>query len=282
MTRLLLVTADDFGLTEGVNRAVLRAHRDGIVTSASVLAVGRAYEDAVRMAKAAPDLAVGVHLAAVGEDPPLLPATSVPSLVDAAGHFPLAYPAVLRRAMLGRLEVDDLRREFRAQIERVVGDGLAVTHLDTHQHLHLWPSIGAVVVELAHEFGIPGVRLPRSHRRGPVGLGVSALAALLHRRLESAGLTQTGDFAGLDEAGALHRRLGYAVSGLARRGSRTAELNAHPGEDADPDLARFSWGYRWGGELAVLTDPASRALITDHGFELASWRQLATTKDDLP
>jgi chitin disaccharide deacetylase len=275
MTRDLVVTADDFGLTDGVNRAVLRGHRDGIVTSTSLLAVGRAYAGAVELAKQAPGLSVGVHLAIVGEDPPLLPAAEVPSLVDHTGHFPLSHTAVLRRAVLGRLDTADVRREFRAQIERVLGDGLPVSHLDTHQHLHLWPTIGAVVVDLADEFGIPAVRLPRSARRTPIGIAVNTLAAPLRRRLDSAGLVHGADFAGLDEAGALDRALPSALARLARRGRSTVELNAHPGEPGDPALARFCWGYRWEHELATLTDPATAAQVDRSGFRLVSWADLA-------
>jgi hopanoid biosynthesis associated protein HpnK len=271
MSRLLVVTADDFGLTAGVNRAVARSHREGIVTSTSLLAVGTAYRGAVELARRTPTLSVGVHLAAVGEDPPLSAASAVPSLVDATGHFPLSYRTVLQRAVLGRLDVGDLRREFRAQIERVLSDGIPVSHLDTHQHLHLWPPVARVVVELAQEFGVRAVRLPRSHRRGPLGLGVGVLSSRLQRRLDRAGLSRSADFAGLDEAGAMDQRLPRALQGLSRRGAATAELNAHPGEQSDPELARFCWGYRWEHELAALTDPALPAAVAAAGFRLGSW-----------
>lgn len=273
MTRRLVVTADDFGLTEGVNRAVLTGHREGIVTSTSVLAVGRAYADAVDLATRTPTLAVGVHLAAVGEDPPLLPAAQVPSLVDRDGRFPLTYREVLLRAATGRLDADDVRREFRAQITRVLDDGVRVTHLDSHQHLHLWPTIGRLVADLAREFSIPVVRLPRSHQVSPTGLGVNVLAARLRRRLDRAGLAHGADFAGLDEAGALDRELPSAVARL-RRGD-LAEINTHPGEAGDPDLARFDWDYRWPHELAALTAPSTAALVADAGFRLVSWADVA-------
>lgn len=275
MTRPLVVTADDFGLTEGVNRAVVTGHRAGIVTSTSVLAVGRAYPEAAELARSTPTLAVGVHLAAVGEDPPLLPAARVRSLVDRDGRFPLTYREVLARAALGRLDPDDVRREFRAQITRVLEDGVRVTHLDSHQHLHLWPAIGRVVADLAREFSIPVVRLPRSHRLGPTGLGVNALAARLRRRLDRAGLAHGSDFAGLDEAGALDGALPSAVALLRRGRPGVAEINTHPGEAGDPDVGRFAWGYRWEHELAALTAPATAALVRDAGFRLVSWADVA-------
>lgn len=273
MSRLLLVTADDFGLTEGVCRAVVRAHRDGVVTSASLLAVGRAYRTAVELARETPSLAVGVHLAVVGEDPPLLPPSEVSSLVDKDGHFPLSYRTFLRRAALDRVDMDEVRREFRAQVERVVDDGLTVTHLDTHQHLQLWPAVGQVVTEIAQDYGIRAVRLPRSHSRSLLGVGVRVLSGRLARRLDAAGLAHTADHAGLDEAGALDQSFGAVFDRLPqRRGS--VEINSHPGEAGDPDLARFTWGYRWAHELDLLVDPATRELVARHGFQLASWADL--------
>lgn len=275
MSQVLLITADDFGLTEGVTRAVVRAHRDGVVTSASILAVGRAYATAVDLSSQNPGLSVGVHLAAVGEDPPLRPATEVPTLVDRHGRFPLSYRGFLRRAALGRVDMAHLRREFETQIERVLGDGIVVTHLDTHQHLHLWPAVGRIVVELAAKYDIPAVRLPRSHRASPLATAVRRLEHRLSAQLDRADLLTTADFAGLDEAGAMDRELDGALDKLAHRAATTAELNVHPGEAGDGDLARFAWGYRWDRELKVLVDPATRATVERRGFTLTSWGALA-------
>ena len=275
MTRLLLVTADDFGLTEGVSRAVVHAHREGIVTSASLLAVGRAYRTAVRQARDNPALAVGVHLAAVGEDPPLLDPSAIPSLVDRSGQLPSSYRTFLRRAALGQVDLADVRREFHAQVSRVVDDGLVPSHLDTHQHLHLWPPVAGVVTELAEEFGIPAVRLPRSHRRAPVGIGVNLLSKRLSRRLDAAELQHTDDFAGLDEAGTLDRSFEGALDRLlTHRPTGSVEINTHPGEAGDPGLERFRWGYRWDGELELLVSRSTRELVERRDFTLGSWVDL--------
>jgi hopanoid biosynthesis associated protein HpnK len=273
--RLLLVTADDFGLTEGVNRAVVHSHREGIVTSASLLAVGRAYSSAVRLARVNPSLAVGVHLAAVGEDPPLLDPAAIPSLVDRSGQLPLSYRTFLRRAALGKVDVADVRREFQAQVQRVVDDGLVPSHLDTHQHLHLWPPVARVVTELAKDYGIPAVRLPRSHRRSAVSAGVNILSQQLSRRLDAAALDYTDDFAGLDEAGSLDRSFEHALDRvLTRRHAETVEINTHPGEAGDADLARFPWGYRWDRELDLLISRSTRELVDQYDFTLRSWVDL--------
>lgn len=283
MTTLLVVSADDFGLTDGVCRAVLRAHAHGVVTATSLLAVGRSFDLAARMLADHPGLDVGAHLAIVGEDPPLLSAREIPTLVDRRGAFPSSYRTVVRRGATGRLDPDDVRREFTAQLDRIRAAGVMVSHLDTHQHTHLWPSVARVVLELAVELGVdravPAVRTPRSGRRRPVGAAVNLLSSGLRRRVARAGVRTTTTYAGLDEAGAMDAAaFRSAVTGLAGSLPVTGgsvEINTHPGEAGDPDLGRFDWGgYRWSDELAMLCDPATRALVTSLGYTLGSFRDL--------
>ena len=274
-----MVNADDMGLTPGVCRAVRRAHDDGVVTSTSVLAVGTAFEQAATAVREAGDLALGAHLAIVGEDRPLLSAREVPTLVDREGRFPLSYRTVVARGAAGRIDADDVAREFRAQLERVRGIGVPVTHLDTHQHTHLWPAVAAVVVDLAREAGIRCVRLPGSRRRGPLGAGVRLLAGRLRRRLDRHGLVTTDGYAGLDEAGHLDdARFAVALRQLTDGSAATAENNAHPGEAGDADLARFDWDYRWSDELAMLTAPSTRALIERQGWRLGTFADVAVAR----
>jgi predicted glycoside hydrolase/deacetylase ChbG (UPF0249 family) len=276
VTRLLVVNADDMGLTPGVCRAVERAHADGVVTSTSVLAVGTAFEQAATAVRDSGDLALGAHLAIVGEDRPLLSAREVPTLVDREGRFPLSYRTVVARGAAGRIDADDVVREFRAQLDRVRGIGVPVTHLDTHQHTHLWPAVAAVVVDLAREAGIRSVRLPTSRRRGPLGTGVRVLAGRLRRRLDRAALVTTDGYAGLDEAGHLDgERFAGALRHLTDSGAATAEINTHPGEAGERELDRFDWAYSWGDELAMLTAPSTRAEVERRGWRLGSFADVA-------
>ncbi len=275
MSRLLIVSADDLGLTEGVCRAVARGFTDGVVTSTSLLAVGRAFGSAVRVLRDAPGLDVGAHLAIVGEDPPLLTPREIPTLVNKQGRFPLSYRAVVARGFARRIDPDDVRREFTAQLQRIRGAGVRVSHLDTHQHVHLWPAIAAVVVEFARKERIAAVRTPASHRVLPVGFGVNALATRLRRRLAVAGLATTDTYTGLDEAGAFDAARFERSLAALRTGSGSMEINVHPAEAADPDLGRFSWGYRWSDELAMLLAPRTRSLIEAAGFRLGTFDDLA-------
>jgi predicted glycoside hydrolase/deacetylase ChbG (UPF0249 family) len=278
LTARLVVNADDVGLTEGVNRAALRGHLDGVVTSVSLLAVGRAFDHAVTLLRDHPGLSVGAHLALVGEDPPLLTAAEIPTLVDRHGRFPLGYRTVVLRAAAGRVDPEDLRLELGAQLDRILGAGLPVSHANTHQHTHLWPLVGGVVAGLANQARIPWVRLPTSHATGPTAVVVRRLSARLAPRLEALGLSRPDTYAGLDEAGRMDsERFARAIASLAAAvpADGVAEVNVHPGEPDDPDLDRFGWDYHWKDELSMLTDPDTTALVRRRGFALTSFGELA-------
>jgi predicted glycoside hydrolase/deacetylase ChbG (UPF0249 family) len=218
---------------------------------------------------------VGAHLAAVGEDPPLLTAREVPSLVDGRGRLASSWRMFLPRMAARRIDPDDLRREFTAQIDRITGAGLKPGHVDTHQHLHLWPAVGEVVLDVAEAAGITAMRIIRSAARSPVGVTVRRLGRRLEGRASARGVRFPATASGLDEAGTLDRpRLERAIDRLAAAGAASAELATHPGEGGDPDLRRYDWGYVWAEELAGLTDPAVRRRVEAAGFRLGTYADL--------
>jgi predicted glycoside hydrolase/deacetylase ChbG (UPF0249 family) len=283
VARLLIVNADDYGLTKGVSRAILQAHHEGIVTSTSVLAVAPGFKPTVPWLRDTAGIGVGAHLAAVGEDPPLLTALEVPTLVDGQGRFARSWRTFLPRMAARQIDPDDLRLELAAQIERLRQAGLELTHVDTHQHLHLWPGVADVVLDLAVANGIPAVRVTRSASLSPVGLLVRRLSAGLARRADARGLCHAEAGSGLDNAGRLDgdrmrrtiARLGADAGDEGTNGGpATAELGTHPGQAGDPALARYAWGYRWSDELAALTDPATRAAVARAGFTLGTYADL--------
>ena len=273
--RLLIVNADDYGLTEGISRGILHAHREGIVTSTSVIALGPAYPKVAPWLGEEEHLGVGVHLAAVGEDPPLLSAAEIPSLVGRRGHLCDTYSAFVGRALVGRINPEELRLEFTAQLQSVQALGLRITHLDAHQHLQLWPSVCSVVIDLATRFAIPAVRVPRFRAHNPVALGVTVLGARLARRAERAGLRFPLDAVGIECAGHLdHRRLPSVLERLAAHGHPAVELTVHPGEGDDADRSRYQWGYQWEDELCALVGPAAKQAVEAAGFMLATYADL--------
>lgn len=270
----LVVNADDFGLTPGVCDGILRAHEHGIVTSTSVLTAAPAFADHVAALRDS-GMGVGVHLCLVGEDPPLLSAREVPSLVDAHGHLSAGWPQFVSRAARGRIDPDDVERELMAQVHAAEAAGLSVGHLDGHQHLHLLPGVSDVVLGLAHRFEVPAIRVVDTRSlRLPMVL-VRPLAARLRRRARRAGILVPDTAAGLDTAGRLDAvALARSISLLGgRRG--VADLTTHPGADPDPDRSRYRWGYRWTDELDALCAPEARRAVERAGFTLTNYARLA-------
>lgn len=272
--RVLVVVADDYGLTDGVSRGILRAHHEGIVTSTSILANGPAFDRTAAWLDDAPELAVGLHLACVGEDPPLLGAAEIPTLVDRRGRFALSWHRLLPRLLAGRVDQDDLRREFSAQHDRVVAAGLEVAHVNTHQHLHLWPSVGRVVIGLAVAWGVPAIRVTGSTGGSPAGRGVERLSHQLRLDAADAGLVFANRFAGFTHRGRLDASAIDETLTRVARGQGSVELGTHPGEAGDDALARYRWKYRWDDELDALTASSTRAGVRSREFTLGTHRDL--------
>jgi chitin disaccharide deacetylase len=280
---LLIVNADDYGLTPGVSRSILDGHHHGIVTSTSVLSLAPGFASTVGWLQDAPALGTGAHLAVVGEDPPLLTAREIPTLVDASGRLPYSWRQFLPRIAARRIDPADLAREFAAQVERITQAGVTVDHFDTHQNLHLWPAVRQAVLDLGDECGVRVIRVTRSHARSAVGGVVSVLARRLERHCDRAGWTYAGASTGLDEAGHLDQAaMITALFRLRATGSPAAELATHPGEADDADLARYEWDYQWADEGVALRSPAVRAAVTELGFRLGTFADLAAMAPTVP
>jgi hopanoid biosynthesis associated protein HpnK len=269
----LIVNADDFGLTEAVNRGIALAYDEGIVTSTSLMACGGAFDHAVELARARAKLGVGVHLT-LTQERPASDVASVKSLVGADGRFPIKVSTVVRRYVTGRIDLDEVRREFEAQFARVADAGLAVTHFDGHQHVHVLPGVLAVAREVGARFGIEAARCPCERIRWGSPLRVAQLWVL--RRFVAAGdwsrLRHPDELLGFAYGGRIDKRnLEAVIDRITQTG--TTELMCHPGEADDASPYR-RWGYAWEAELAALTDPAVAGRIRGRGIELVSYRAL--------
>ena len=280
--RRLIVNADDFGLHAAVNRGILTAHTEGIVSSASLMAGGAAFDDAVRIARHCPQLGVGVHLTLVGASP-LLPVAEVSSLLDESGDFYGSYPLFIKRFLRGKIRLAEVERELAAQIDRVRMAGIQPSHLDSHQHLHVLPGIGGLVLDLARRFSIRAIRIPAE----PVAFigatpatvgrlvgrgGLTMLANLFRQHAAAAGIRTSGHFYGMLAGGQLTEPAILAI--LRRLPPGDSELMTHPGF-ADESLAdAFRWDYQWDAERQALTAPAVRALLAERQIRLISFREL--------
>lgn len=156
----LIINADDFGLTSGVNRAIVELHQDGVLSSATLMAKAGATSEAVRIALATPLLGVGCHVVLV-DGQPVLPPGSVPSLIDKkTGCFPPDLTSFLRRLFTGQIRAIEIEAEASAQIALLQNAGLRLTHIDTHKHTHMFPPVLAPVLRAARNAGIGAVRNP--------------------------------------------------------------------------------------------------------------------------
>jgi hopanoid biosynthesis associated protein HpnK len=284
----LIVNADDFGFTRGVNRAVVRAFKTGIVTSTTIMANGEAFEDAVESALANPGLGVGCHLAVVG-GLPVAPAADVSSLVDSGGVLPRTLTRLMFKLARGLVPIEELMREFRAQLERVAQAGIKLTHLDTHKHSHTHPRVMKALGKVAAEFGIKCVRNPFERpfslkRPGPLSdwsylkqyalsAAISPGAIQFKRLVREYGLKTPDRFFGVRVTGMLDRSAIRSI--MENLGEGTAELMCHPGEyDADLERAQTRLKREREGELEALSDPNLRGLAEEQGIELINYRGL--------
>lgn len=249
-----IVTADDLGLTKGVNDGIFEAHARGIVTAASLMPTCGAFEEAVSRLSAFPRLDVGVHLV-LDEERPLL--DGLATVVDDQGRF-LPRGELIRRLVLRRVDLHEVERCWAAQIERVLDAGVKATFVNSHGHVHAFPSLLPVAARLAARYEIPAIRRPvapfqparpRDVARASL---ISASAGWSFWHLRRLGLHRPDRLVGLVESGKLSSS---AIERLVRRrASGVTELMAHPGRADDETRRRYGhWRYRWDEELEALT-----------------------------
>ncbi len=287
--RRLIVNGDDFGYTQGVNAGILRAFREGILTSTTLMAEGEAFEDAVRLARENPGLGVGCHLVLV-DGRAVAPREAVLTLTDRDGRLPRTLGDLVSRLMIGRLSQAEIESELRAQIGRICAAGIRPTHVDTHKHTHLHPRVMRAVVRVASEFGIAAVRKPYENLRtlfgrgevrkcGQLGRSLTAAAAGLGQRrflrlIRDGGLRYPDHFCGIGWTGTL--TAAQLVKAIDRLPEGITELMCHPGlhdEELEHRATRLK-GERQ-RELEALTAPEVLQAVKRQGIELVSFRGLA-------
>lgn len=277
-SKILIVNADDFGLSEGINRAILSAHQNGILRSTSIMPNGSAFEDAVRIALETPALGVGIHLSLIGEKS-VSPAGELRGMVNAESLLPDSYPIFTRQLLSKRFTIGDVQTEIRAQIERVLTAGLDPTHIDSHQHVHMLPAVFEIVLDVAREYGIPAIRIPLE-RGGSDSGGIftqlkqtwllSRICRARLRQVEAAGLHTADWFWGLGVSGKMDEA--NLMAALQSLGPGVNEVMCHPGISDSATVERYQWGYSWDDELAALQSESVRRFIDDNDIRLASFR----------
>ena len=269
--RRLVVTADDFGLAREVNEAVETAHRDGILTAASLMVAESWAADAVERAKRMPSLAVGLHLTLVEGRPSLSP-EAIPDLVGPDGRLRTDLAsygaAIFFRPKVKRQAAAEIEAQFRA----FAATGLPLSHVDSHKHFHLHPTIAGLVIAIGRRFGMTRLRVPVEPmatlaRVEPVRPGLEArLAAPYARRLAArarrAGLGVPDQVFGLAWSGAM--TAGRMAGLIAHLPPGSSEIYAHPATAGG--FAGAAPGYRYAEELAALVSSDARAALERSGL----------------
>jgi chitin disaccharide deacetylase len=288
--RRLIVNADDFGFTRGVNRAIVEAHVQGVVTSSTLMANGPAFAEAVELAKTVPTLAVGCHVVLI-DGQPVLGAKQISSLADNGGssHFRDGLKTFAARAISGRLRAEQIEAEAVAQIQRLQSAGIAVSHVDTHKHTHLFPHVLRPILRAASSCGVRAIRNPFGPRLPLRSSRLLARPNLWTRYAEvrilqrfsgkfreavaREGFLTTDGTLGIEVTGALDETLFHAIAQSITEG--TWEFVCHPGYN-DADLRATTTRLRQSREteLRVLTLPAAREVLAKEGVELISYREL--------
>lgn len=285
--RRLIINADDYGLTPGVNRAIIEAHRTGVLTSATLMANASAFDHAVQLTRSMPNFDVGCHIVLVDGFPVLHP-SEIPTLIsgERPGKFNGSLSSFARRAIAGRINPEQIEREAIAQISKLQSAGIPVSHIDTHKHLHILPQILRPLLRAANACRVHAIRNPFGrialsliaprpklwNRWGKLTL-LNTLAGKFCRTVEAAGMITPSGSLGIAATGSLDDPLFRFIVENVPEG--TWEFVTHPGYN-DNDLNRVRTRLRSSREteLRLLVSSRTRASLAASGTELISYRNL--------
>jgi predicted glycoside hydrolase/deacetylase ChbG (UPF0249 family) len=293
--RRLIVNADDFGLTPGVNRAIVETHQRGIVTSATMMAGARAFDDAAEQARSlasgATPFGIGCHIVLVDGVPLSTPAhiMSLMEAGDGIARFRESLSSFAIAASRGRINPDELETEATAQIRTIQQAGLTPSHFDTHKHTHIFPAILRPLLRAANACGIPAVRNPfgpgdglpltrlatnlKLAKRSVQMRILSSFAPSFRREVARQGLRTTDGAVGVQVTGILDLDLFVEIASSLPEG--TWEMVCHPGyNDTDLDGIRTRLRASREQELEVLTSPEAKRALEVRGVRLISYNEL--------
>jgi hopanoid biosynthesis associated protein HpnK len=284
--RRLIINADDFGLTSGVNRAITEANRSGVLTSATMMANARAFDEAATLAKGQPALRTGCHVVLIDGEPV---SSSLASLINGSGRFRTSLKEFALAAVRRRLSGEEIQREAEAQIRKIQSLGLSVTHIDSHKHTHMFPQVLRPVLRAARDCGVRAVRNPFEPLRawpGGMLLGAPSLwlrcagvmtfqmfAAEFRRAVKQEGMLSTDGTVGIAATGKLDQKMLVAI--LRGLPEGTWELVCHPGySDADLRSAGTRLTASRELELSALTSAETKEELARQKIELISYAEL--------
>ncbi|RUT24972.1 PTS cellobiose transporter [Asaia sp. W19] len=283
--RRLIISADDFGLSEEVNEAIEIAHRDGLLSTASLMVAGPASLDAVRRAKRLPNLRVGLHLVVIEGDT-ALPGATIPAIATPDDRFGTSQLGLGVSYFFRPAARRALAREIEAQFRAFLASGLSLDHANAHKHMHLHPTIGRLLIETGGHYGLRHVRTP-SEPAGPLNaaeihldsLGASAMrrwCGILRHQIARAGMTTNDSCFGLAWSGQM--RPGRVAGLVPHLPEGLSEMYFHPALEQNALLKRLMPYYDQRGEFDALVSPEVREAVRKSAVTLCDWsgRPVAT------
>lgn len=283
----IILNADDFGRHACINAAVREAAGRGLLRSASLMAGEPAFDDAVAIAKAHPQLGVGIHFTLVDGRPVSRP-EDIPSLVGPDGRFRPDHSAFVKDYLCGRIHRSDIRRELTAQAGKIVLAGLHPDHVDSHQHIHMLPGIFSIALDVAEQFDISAVRISQvdvgegaGWLKGSVGdiigrTGLYTLGTFARRQAQRRGFAAPDHFAGLVAGAAVTSAyLARLAENLAKnRMEGTTEVMMHPGTSNDVLVPFTKWQHDFEAEFAAATAPDVRAALAKNQLKSVRFSEI--------
>jgi chitin disaccharide deacetylase len=278
--RRMIINGDDFGFSNGVNQAIIKAHEEGVLTSTSLMVTGDAVEQAIDLARAHPHLGVGLHLVLVCGKSALSP-KEIPDLVDVKGNFSDDPTKAGLRYQFHQATHKQLYREIRTQLEKFRATGLPLSHVDGHLHMHVHPVVMGILVDLAPEFGINFIRLPAEELSINLKLNNQELATKIiwsivfgrlrrysEKLLESKGIGFADKVYGLLQTGGMTEE--YLLGLIPQISADFVEIYSHPAMMIDGESLNGTEGAGE-AELAAYLSLQVRSVINECGFELCNF-----------
>ncbi len=275
----LIINADDFGRHKLINLAVERAIKNGCVRSASIMAGGKYFNDAVKIAKQNSDLGVGIHFTLANGNP-ILPPDEIPSLVRADGTFHENYIAFLKLYVQGKISNEEIKSELAAQLEKIHRAGLKLTHFDSHQHLHHFPGIIGIVLDLAEAAQIPAMRVAGAKIfDGEFGvgqfigrLGLGSLAKYAAHLAHKKNIVTPEHFSGIVAGESVSEKFLAKLIENLREG--TTEVMTHIGTDNKILQDFCDWRHDFETELSAVTSARILKMLKEKKITMANFRKL--------
>ena len=291
VARYLIVNGDDFGLSPQVNAGILRAHQQGILTNTSLMVTAPAWEEAVELARSTPSLGVGLHVTLV-QGRAALSRQHLRVIIDSEGDFTRDPIRAGLQYYFSRRAREEVQAECRAQLERFLETGLALSHVDGHLNIHMHPVVMDALLALAQEYPIPAIRLTREDLTTSLTLNprhalrkrwesvvFTSLARTTEKKLHNAFILHPDHLFGLHQSGAVDES--YLLGLLPRLQAGVTELYCHPAFLPCPEVERWTPTYQRDVELAALTSPTVREMVAEQDIRLIHYRGLPALRAEI-